>query len=104
MSTPGSASLSRVMGSMATKHRTFTHDVIEGIEVLFPVGEEVTGEDIRVKLSDAGTTPGHHNAWGAAINAAVRRGYLKPTGQYVGMVTPKSHARKTPLYIVAKAA
>lgn len=60
----------------------------------------VTGEDIRVRLIQAGIVPHHHNAWGAVVKRAVEHGYLVPTGQYRHMRTERSHARKTPLYRV----
>lgn len=59
---------------------------------------EWTGEDIRLALLRAGIIPHHHNAWGAVISKAVKRGMLVPTGRWVGMKTTRSHARRTPVY------
>ncbi len=62
---------------------------------------EATGEDIRLWLSARmDDEPAHHNAYGALICHAVRRGILTPTGAWVKMRTAKSHARRTPVYRV----
>lgn len=64
-----------------------------------PHGEIITGEALRVALTQAGLpAPGHHNAWGAMIRTAAKRGLLIPTGTYVHMEGKKSHARMTPQY------
>lgn len=60
----------------------------------------VTGEDITRACQDQGIFPHHHNAWGAAANAAVRKGLLIDTGERRPMRLRTSHARKTPLYRV----
>ena len=57
-----------------------------------------TGEDIRLYVEKRIGPPHHHNAYGALIMNAVRRGYIVPTGRYLKMRTPKSHGRKTPEY------
>lgn len=57
-----------------------------------------TGEDIRKQIEAAGIHPHHHNAWGAVIATAVRSHLLYPTGKYVSMKDPRSHARKTQVY------
>ena len=62
-------------------------------------GQERTGEAIRQELRTDGLMPPlHPNAWGAAINTAVRRGILLDTGLVVKMTSPGSHARRTPVY------
>ena len=63
-------------------------------------GQTMTGEMIRLYLSEIIGEPHHHNAYGALINHAVRSGQLKPTGRYLKMRTKKSHARKTPEYLI----
>lgn len=55
-----------------------------------------TGEDIRAKAGLA--DPDSANAWGAAMNNAVRLGLLVKTGRYVAMQAKKSHHRQTPEY------
>jgi hypothetical protein len=65
-----------------------------------PKGMLATGEDLRLSIADKIGNPHHHNAYGALIMNAVRKGYLMQTGKYVRMRTPKSHARATPLYRV----
>lgn len=59
---------------------------------------EYTGEQIRLILTEAGIVPHHHNAWGALISSAVKRGILIDTGRLDHMQTKKSHARKTSVY------
>lgn len=61
-----------------------------------------TGEDIRLYIEREVGSPHHHNAYGALIATAKRRGHLRPTGQFVAMKTRKSHARKTELYTVGR--
>ena len=65
--------------------------------LLSRVGEEMTGEDIRM---ESGATAHHPNAWGAAIMGLTRRGLLIKTGEYRQMVRPSSHARVNPVYKV----
>jgi len=65
-------------------------------------GTEMTGEDIRRLMCDAGMHQPHSpNAWGAFINLLVRRKLIEPTNTYRQMSTPTSHARKTAVYKVA---
>lgn len=64
-----------------------------------PPGWSGTGEDVRICIARAGVEPPHHpNAWGALINSARRRGFLKATGRYTQMKAVRSHARKTEIY------
>ena len=58
----------------------------------------VTGEQVRLWLEKRLEPPHHHNAYGALINTAIKRGILIPTGCLVPMAVKKSHARKTPVY------
>jgi hypothetical protein len=60
-----------------------------------PSGWAGTGEDIRELVAEE---PGHHNAWGGLISAAVSQKLIEPTGDYTSMKSPKSHGRKTPIY------
>lgn len=64
-------------------------------------GYMLTGEELRTALKADGLAAPHHpNAWGAAIAAARRRGLLKETGRWIAMRGPKSHARRTPQYVL----
>ena len=63
-----------------------------------PAGETFTGEDLRLRLEPVIGPPKHHNAWGAVVNTARRRGLIEPTGYWTNMRTPRSHARMTPIY------
>jgi hypothetical protein len=64
---------------------------------LLPAGQW-TGEAIRHWLEPRIGQPHHHNAWGAAINAALRAGVIVHTGRYEPMLDPRSHGRRTPVY------
>jgi len=57
-----------------------------------------TGEDLRLYLIPLIGEPHHRNAWGALTAQALRRNYLRPTGERVQMRTLKSHARSTDVY------
>src|SRR5262245_22076180 len=59
------------------------------------VGAELTGEDICLL---SGRTAHHPNAWGAAINALVRRGLLIKTGAMRQPSSVASHARAIHVY------
>ena len=77
----------------------FTSKVRETVADIIPTGREVTGEDIRIICEDRGIEPHHHNAWGAVIRGMIHS-HLEPTGEHEPMQTEKSHARKTPVYVV----
>lgn len=61
-------------------------------------GQSVTGESIRHIVEERIGAPHHHNAYGSLISHAVKAGMLHPTGTWVKMRDPKSHARRTPMY------
>jgi len=67
------------------------------------VGYRWTGEDVRAYIEGMGYSPGHPNAWGAVINALVRRGRLEKTGEYRQMRRVSSHARVNPVYFITQA-
>ena len=69
---------------------------------LYPRGEEVTGEDLRYAAVEEIGAPESSNAWGAAINTCIRRGYLKKTGRRTQMRDPKAHARMTDIYVTGR--
>lgn len=52
-------------------------------------------EDFRKHLLELVKPPHHPNVWGAMWMAAVKRGWVKRTGQYRQMKDPSSHARVT---------
>jgi hypothetical protein len=68
--------------------------------LLFDAGDMVTGEDIRLAVSDTIGEPHHHNAWGAMIRYMVGRKMIWATGKYKHMKTRRSHGRMTPVYRV----
>jgi hypothetical protein len=68
---------------------------------LFTRGEEVTGEDIRLRLIEAGLpTPPHENAWGAVTHALARNDFLHDTGRVKKATDPRSHARRLVIWRV----
>jgi len=67
--------------------------------LVIPRGVPHTGEEIRLLLTREGLPPPHHhNAWGAMMRVAIRRGIIREVGMGQ-MATKKSHARRTPLYV-----
>ena len=74
-------------------------DRARGLISRLPPNWEGTGEDMRLHIEFMIGSPHHHNAYGALVSQAVRRGYLKKTGRYAQMKTKKSHARETPVYV-----
>ena len=85
------------MARVSAKDVTWMDRAI-GMIGLLEIGREMTGEEIRVQLHEWGLEKPHSpNAWGALMNAAIRRGHLTMVG--IGrMKIPKSHARMTPIY------
>ena len=53
-------------------------------------GGEFTAEDIRFECGDP---PNHHNAFSAAFNSVIRRGWIVWTGRTTPALRPGSHAR-----------
>lgn len=64
------------------------------------MGQEVTGEDIRLKCEAVGVEPHHSNAWGGFVAGMVKQRVLEKTGRYKAMRAPGSHARETKVYRV----
>lgn len=63
---------------------------------------DFTGEDVRKHLLAKGYAKPHHaNAWGAVMMTAVKRGLIEKTGEYRPMKDKRSHARATPVYVLA---
>lgn len=63
---------------------------------------EFTGEDLRHFVVAKVGSPHHSNAFGAMVNAAVRKGLITATGEWRKMKLKSSHARKTPVYALLK--
>jgi hypothetical protein len=79
----------------------FVERALDAIRVM-PHGFCETGEGFRKLVERRGIKPHHHNAWGALINVAVKRGMLVATGEMAHMKGHKSHARRTPIYRVQR--
>lgn len=56
-----------------------------------------TGEDLR-KIVSLQVEPHHHNAWGALILDAARKGLISRTGERRRMGERSSHARETDVW------
>lgn len=68
---------------------------------VFKTGEFVTGEDMRTRLTDYGLPrPKSSNAWGGLTSSLVKSGRLRDTGHTRQMADLRSHARRTPLWVV----
>lgn len=94
----GESNRDRAIEGIARKGEVFMSKGMVQIANL-PKDHEFTGEDIRVLLNERGIHPHHSNAWGALIMNAIRNGMLIDTGRVRKMKTPKSHARKTTIYL-----
>jgi len=80
-------------------HDDFAAEAFATIRAFIPVGEAVTGERVRKILTELDVVPHDAHAWGALINQAIKGGLLEPTGVRVKMDDPRSHSRKTDVYI-----
>ena len=63
--------------------------------------DQYQGEQIRVLLlaQKSVEPPKTHHAWGSLINAAVKAGVLKTTGEYRATKEKRTHAHKTQVYV-----
>ena len=79
-------------------------EFMEGVERVVDslVGKRMTGEDIREVCTTRDVVPHHPNAWGAAINSMVIKGKMVRTKEFRQMKATKSHARRTPVYLVTR--
>jgi hypothetical protein len=71
-----------------------------------PWGARVTGEEINRLVVESGIgKPNHHNTWGALVNSLIACGLLVEAKDAKGgkievpMRVPRSHARKTTVYV-----
>ena len=90
------------MAHAAQHSRTFMDAALAEIARLPP--SEYQGEDIRAILVGKHITPKSHQAWGALICTAVRRGYLIPTGIYRPTSSVRTHGHRTQVYSTRRAA
>lgn len=65
------------------------------------LGAEITGEDLRFTLTEAGLQDPHHpNAWGQLTKQVLEAGWLWHTGYWRKPRSRASHARPTKIYRV----
>lgn len=61
----------------------------------------VTGEAVRVWMLAHGLPhPSSQHAWGMLMRVAMKRGLIRDTGRQTQMITERSHARRTPLWLL----
>ena len=63
-------------------------------------GQEVLAEEFRRVCEARGVTPEHHNGWGALTMALAGAGTITETGRLAKSQSPRSHARKQPVWRV----
>jgi hypothetical protein len=72
--------------------------MVKALDVISSLKGEATGESIRILVEPRIGKPHHHNAWGAVVRTAIKRGFITFANRYEQMKTSKSHARRTPVY------
>jgi hypothetical protein len=73
-------------------------DALTIIANRLPSSWEGMGEDLKPHILPKIGPPHKPQVWGALVNAAVRLGFLEPTGRYDNMKTPSSHSRESKTY------
>jgi hypothetical protein len=63
------------------------------------LGTRFTGEDIRERLEPVIGSPTRFQAWGALVHAAIKRGLVAPTGEFVKLAS--ASRRATSVYRLA---
>ena len=63
-------------------------------------GQEVLAESFRLVCERHGIGPEHHNGWGALTMALARAGTITETGRMAKSQSPRSHARRQPVWRV----
>ena len=85
---------------VATSHRSWMEAALSLMQAHPCV--ETTGEQIAAWLVARGLPePEKPHAWGSLINTLVRRQMIRDTGRVQRMQKPRSHARRTPVWMVA---
>ena len=64
-------------------------------------GLECLAESFRVLCTKHGVGPRHPNGWGALTMALAKRGLITDTGRSAKSRSPRSHARRQPVWRVA---
>jgi hypothetical protein len=63
-------------------------------------GQEVLAESFRLVCERHGIGPEHHNGWGALTMALAKQGTITETGRMAKSQSPRSHARRQPVWRV----
>lgn len=79
-------------------------DFVEGVRRVVAALEpgEYTGEDIRMACGAHGVVAHDPHAWGGVVDGLRKAGLLHATGEWRPMRGPKSNARRTPVYLIAR--
>lgn len=59
---------------------------------------EFQGETIRERITPVIGSPHTHHAWGALTLTAIRKGIIRPTGEYRITLSQKTHGHRTAVY------
>lgn len=87
------------MARVTEKNATWHARGLDMLKGLSGSGQAMTGEDMRAWLINRGLSqPGHPNAWGALIKAAVSAGLMTDTGATTRAKAKKSHACRVPVW------
>lgn len=85
-----------ILSAVAERNKDWMAEAMRVLEGL-PEHQEGTGEDFRLRLTEAGVeAPAHVNAWGALFGLAGKRGVLAKTGEWRAM--KRANGRSTPVY------
>lgn len=95
----GEALRERGIKRVSSNNKEWMQRCIARFESVFVNDTTFTGENIRLACELHNLHPVHVNAWGALINALVRKGLIKATGIYVTPKDRSSHARKIKQYV-----
>lgn len=83
--------ITRVLDNASTRIPEWKEQVISCLSEMSGL---ITSEDLRSHASAMGIPePHHHNAWGAVMNAAAKRGLIESTGTYTKSTRGEAHAR-----------
>ena len=85
-------------GLQRVSRNPFISSGLQVVREIEPAIFEITGEEIRQRVTAKNIWPHHHNAWGALIMAAIREKLIKPTGICQKSRGAAAHSRKNAVY------
>jgi hypothetical protein len=78
----------------------FLQDALRLLPALLAPGETLLGEEIRARLERRGLTAPRPGCWGALTMNLIRRGIVRPTGEWAPSRGLRAHARKNQVLLV----